>query len=85
MTVKPFKKIILAWAVKRWKAEVANRPLQNIHRRTLDDTWRQVIRYCGGDDEALCGPRHDDLLDAQPKPAAQSDLMPVQDDETEGT
>jgi hypothetical protein len=51
------------WAVSRWYAEVANRPLQNIHRRSLDDTWRQVIRYCGGDDVALCGLSHDELLD----------------------
>ena len=37
--------------------------MQNIHRRTLDDTWRQVIRHCKGDDRALCGPTHDELLD----------------------
>ena len=50
------------WAVARWGAEVKNRPMQNIHRRTLDDTWRQVIRHFGGDDRALCGPPHDDIL-----------------------
>lgn len=55
---------LLAWAVERWQAEVANRPIVNIHRRTLDDTWRQVIRHLGGDDAALCGPRHDDLVEA---------------------
>lgn len=54
----------LRWAVERWRAEVENRPLQNIHRRTLDTTWRQVIRHMGGDDEALVGPRHDDLVEA---------------------
>ena len=54
---------ILDWAVGRWRAEVANRPLQNIHRRTLDDTWRQIIRHLGGDDAMLLGPRHDELLD----------------------
>lgn len=52
----------IRWAVERWEAEVKNRPLQNIHRRTLDATWRQVIRHYGGDDIGLCGPRHDDLL-----------------------
>ncbi len=52
----------VAWAVGRWHAEVANRPLVNVHRRSLDDTWRQVIRHFGGDAEALCGPAHDDLL-----------------------
>jgi hypothetical protein len=52
----------LDWAMSRWNAEVKNRPLQNIHRRTLDDTWRQVIRYFGGDDIMLCGPKHDELL-----------------------
>lgn len=55
---------MLAWAVERWFAEVANRPLKNIHRRTLDDTWRQVMRHCGGDPVELCGPAHDDLLSA---------------------
>lgn len=51
----------LAWAVSRWEAEVKNRPLKSIHRRSLDTTWRQVIRYLGGNDRALCGPTHDDL------------------------
>ena len=53
-----------AWAVDKWHDEVANRPLQNIHRRTLDTTWRQVIRHYGGDDVTLIGPTHDDLLEA---------------------
>lgn len=59
---------IVEWAVGRWNAEVANRPLQNIYRRSLDDTWRQVIRQFGGDDEMLCGPRHDDLAAKSEKP-----------------
>lgn len=50
----------VTWAASRWAAEVKNRPLQNIHRRTLDTTWRQVIRHFGGDDVALCGPAHDE-------------------------
>jgi hypothetical protein len=50
------------WAVERWNAEVKNRPMQNIHRRALDTTWRQVIRHFGGDDKMLCGPRHDELV-----------------------
>ena len=29
------------WAADQCQREVANRPLSNIHRRTLDDTWRQ--------------------------------------------
>lgn len=53
--------MMLNWAISRWHAEVANRPLQNIHRRSLDDTWRQVIRYLGGNDVSLCGPPHDEL------------------------
>lgn len=52
----------IVWALARWRAEVANRPLQNVHRRSLDDTWRQVIRHFGGDDKALCGPTHDELV-----------------------
>lgn len=53
---------LIEWAAARWRAEVQNRPLQNVHRRSLDDAWRQVIRYAGGDDVAICGPRHDDLV-----------------------
>lgn len=49
----------LQWAVSRWREEVENRPLTNVHRRTLDDTWRQVIRRLGGDDIKLLGPTHD--------------------------
>jgi hypothetical protein len=52
----------LAWAVGEWHASVAHRPLRNIYRRALDDIWRQVIRRFGGDDVALVGPRHDDLV-----------------------
>lgn len=52
----------IRWAVGRWRAEVENRPLVNIHRRSLDDSWRQVIRHFGGDPEALCGRAHDELL-----------------------
>ncbi|WP_175969638.1 hypothetical protein [Burkholderia sp. BCC0322] len=62
---------MLDWAVRRWDAEVKNRPLTNVHRRSLDDTWRQVVRHCGGDDVSLLGPRHDDLLAASaPAPSA---------------
>lgn len=53
------------WACERWRAEVANRPLVNTHRRALDTTWRQVVRQFGGDDVALLGPCHDDLVSAQ--------------------
>lgn len=56
----------LAWAVSRWKAEVENRPLHNVHRRTLDDTWRQVIRRLGGaPGDLLPMADHDTLLDAR--------------------
>lgn len=57
----------LAWAISRWQAEVQNRPLINVHRRSLDDAWRQVIRYFGGDPDALVGPSHDALLAASPQ------------------
>lgn len=53
---------LLGWAVSRWEAEVSLRPLHNLHRRSLDDTWRQVIRRLGGNDHELCGPPHDALL-----------------------
>lgn len=51
----------LAWAVERWRAEVGSRPLDNVHRRTLDDTWRQVIRQFVRDPVTLVGPPHDEL------------------------
>lgn len=50
------------WAVSRWRAEVEHRPLTNAHRRTLDDTWRQVMRYAGLDPEDAVGPAHDELV-----------------------
>lgn len=53
---------LLEWAVSKWNEEVKNRPLVNVHRRTLDDTWRQVIRWAGGDPGELVGPSHDELL-----------------------
>ncbi|MGO8242976.1 hypothetical protein [Rhizobium johnstonii] len=52
---------LLEWAVSKWNDEVKNRPLVNVHRRSLDDAWRQVIRWAGGDPVALVGPSHDDL------------------------
>ena len=53
---------LLSWACQRWREEVQDRPLVNVHRRTLDDTWRQVIRFAGGDPDAHIGPTHDELL-----------------------
>jgi len=55
---------LLDWAVERWRCEVEHRPLVNIHRRSLDDAWRQVIRKLNGDPDLLVGPAHDDLLQA---------------------
>lgn len=59
-----FKAQSIAWAVSRWVDEVSQRPLKNAHRRTLDDTWRQVIRHFGGDPIELLGPAHDELVAA---------------------
>ena len=53
---------VLEWAVSRWKDEVENRPLENKNRRPLDDVWRQVVRFAGGDPDALLGPSHDAAL-----------------------
>lgn len=57
-----YQKNGLAWAVQKWTDEVSRRPLINVHRRSLDDTWRQVVRYFGGNPVKLLGPSHDDLL-----------------------
>jgi len=54
--------------VRSWHEQVANRPIQNVWRRTLDSVWRQVIRFAGEDDVVLIGPRHDDMLDASGNP-----------------
>src|SRR6266576_3987664 len=67
---------LLQWAVERWNAEVRNRPLVNVNRRPLDDTWRQVIRYAGGNDRELIGPTHDELLlapNARTEPRREAD------------
>lgn len=61
----PMSETLLDFALRRWHETVANRPLVNVHRRTLDDTWRQVIEFAGGDAEALIGPRHDAMLEEQ--------------------
>lgn len=55
---------LLEWAVASWKADVRDRPLVNMNRRPLDDVWRQVIRFAGGDPDVLLGPSHDVLVTA---------------------
>jgi hypothetical protein len=60
---------LIDWVVARWHAEVANRPLVNVHRRSLDGAWRQMLRHFGVDDRARLGPTHDDLLEQRaPEP-----------------
>jgi len=64
----------LHWAVEGWKREVEHRPLVNIHRRSLDDVWRQAIRRFGGDPDKLVGSCHDVLLEyAALMPAAAAE------------
>ncbi len=69
------RQVVIDWAVDRWTLEVSGRPLGNIHRRSLDDAWRQFIRHLGADDVSLLGPRHDDLI------AAHSLSIPLPDSE----
>ena len=64
----------LQWAVKKWEEQVKDRPLRNAHRATLDDVWRQVIRFFGGDDRSLCGPTHQELLTAHTPPMKTESL-----------
>jgi len=45
-----FRYRLKKWIIGRWDAEVKNRPLCNIHRRTLDETWRQVYWYIAGEE-----------------------------------
>ena len=62
---------LVEFAVRSWHEQGANRPLANVHRRTLDSVWRQVIRFAGEDDVVLIGPRHDDMLDGSGNPLPQ--------------
>lgn len=55
------RQALIDWVAASWHSEVANRPMVNIHRRSLDDTWRQVLRHLGVDDRARLGPTHDEL------------------------
>ena len=59
---------LLTWATGKWYAEVSERPLVNVHRRSLDDTWRTVIRYAGGDPDVLIGKDHDTLVCEEKEP-----------------
>ena len=52
---------LIDWAAEQWHAQVAKRPMVNVHRRSLDDVWRQVLRHLGVDDRARLGPTHDEL------------------------
>lgn len=81
-TEPPYRPLedFLDWAGGRWEAEVKNRPLNNVHRRALDTTWRQVIRKLGADPEALFGPAHDDLVEAEQTSAPPQKLRLSADD-----
>lgn len=68
MAGPPSNAAAIKWAVERWQAEVMHRPLVNVHRRSLDDCWRQVIRHFGGDPESLLGPAHDEVVSDLPSP-----------------
>lgn len=59
---------LLEWAIAGWNREVSQRPLENKHRRTLDDVWRQVIVFAGGNPDDLLGTSHDELIAAAPTP-----------------
>ena len=63
------------WAVNGWRSEVQFRPMVNIHRRSLDDCWRQVMRYAGLDPVEAVGPSHDDLLAAGTAEMARRDAL----------
>lgn len=63
------------WAVSRWRAEVQHRPMVNKNRRSLDDCWRQVMRYAGLDPDEVVGPSHDALLAAGSAEMARRDAL----------
>ena len=63
------------WAVNCWRCEVQHRPMVNKHRRTLDDCWRQVMRYAGLDPDDAVGLSHDALLAAGSAEMARRDAL----------
>lgn len=36
---------VARWVVEQWDEQVSLRPPENVHRRTLDDVWRQIYRF----------------------------------------
>lgn len=63
------------WAVNCWRCEVQHLPMVNKHRRTLDDCWRQVMRYAGLDPDEAVGLSHDALLAAGSAEMARRDAL----------
>lgn len=57
LAVDVYKSNLAQWIIERWDAEVKNRPIENIHRRTLDGTWRQIYRHVTDGNE-LPRPKH---------------------------
>lgn len=55
------EEIVANWVAEQWHAEVANRPLVNVHRKRLDDKWRQLLERLHVDHRARLGPTHDEL------------------------
>jgi len=45
--MKTNKDILLelhGWAIQQWEIEVKDRPMQNVFRQMLNNTWKQVIQ-----------------------------------------
>ncbi len=61
----------IEWAAAKWRSEVQNRPLCNVHRAALDGAYRSVITQAGGDPEVLLGADHWTLCEAHPEEAAK--------------
>jgi hypothetical protein len=64
---------IIDWAVDKWISDVRDRPMLNVHRRTLDGCYRAIIKHVGGDDVKLLGPDHDSLMMKSSHDADQMD------------
>jgi len=50
-----------AWALQQWESEVLYRPAVNVHRKMLDDKWREIYRDATGGDE-IPYMTHDELV-----------------------
>lgn len=65
------RETVVSWIVEQWHAEVADRPLVNIHRQRLDNKWRELLDRFAVDHRARLGPTHMELVEQAALQSAQ--------------